>query len=115
MAHLMTRCAIILAVVMLAAFGPQAPAGADAGAGAPPPSVSVDSGSGTGIGVDAAALTSVVSHPLLMFSTLKRAVYVGKERDGDTHAPLAGIEQAVELLEPALVETRQHFRHALAN
>ena len=82
----MTRCAIILTVVTLGAFGFRAAAAADAkaGTGAPPPSVSVDSGSGTGIGVDAAALTSVVSHPLLMFSTLKRAIYVGKERDGDT-------------------------------
>lgn len=84
MARLMTRCTILLAVAMLAAFGRQAPAGADAGATAGAPPLPADAGSGTGLGVNAEELTSVVSHPLLMFNTLKRAVYVGKERDGDT-------------------------------
>jgi hypothetical protein len=86
MARLMTRCTIILAIVMLGAFGPHTAAGADsvAPAGAPTPSLPVDTSAGTGIGVNAGDLTSVVSHPFLMFSNLKRAVYVGKERDGDT-------------------------------
>lgn len=58
-----------------------APAGA---AGPPAKPMPTEAGSAPGLGVDPAELSSVVSHPLLMYSTLKRAVYVGKERDGDT-------------------------------
>jgi len=36
------------------------------------------------IGVDPTALSPTVSHPLVAFSTLKRAVFTGKERDPDT-------------------------------
>jgi hypothetical protein len=36
------------------------------------------------LGVDPAELSPAVSHPLLMLTTLKRAVYAGKERDPDT-------------------------------
>lgn len=36
------------------------------------------------IGVDRAELAPAVSNPYLAFSTLKRAVYLGKERDPDT-------------------------------
>lgn len=38
----------------------------------------------TGLGVDTAELSPSVNHPLLMLHTLKRAVYLGKERDPDT-------------------------------
>jgi len=51
---------------------------------AAPRSATLEVKPGAGLGLDPADLSSVVSHPLLMFSTLKRAVYVGKERDGDT-------------------------------
>jgi hypothetical protein len=37
-----------------------------------------------GLGVDTAELSPTVNHPLLGLHTLKRAVYVGKERDPDT-------------------------------
>jgi len=36
------------------------------------------------IGVDRAALSPAVSNPYVAFATLKRAVYIGKERDPDT-------------------------------
>src|SRR5262245_18027090 len=58
-----------------------APAPADETPAKPIPT---DNGSSSSLGVDPAELTSIVTHPLLMYSTLKRAVYVGKERDGDT-------------------------------
>jgi hypothetical protein len=74
---------LVLTAVVLGILGPHA-GGADGGPGAALPSVPVDSGLGSGIGVNATEMSSVVSNPLLMFNTLKRAVYVGKERDGDT-------------------------------
>lgn len=40
----------------------------------------------TDIGVDPSALSPTVSHPHLALSTLKRAVFTGKERDPDTGA-----------------------------
>jgi hypothetical protein len=49
---------------------------------------STPSGAGTppapDIGVDRAALSPAVSNPYIAFHTLKRAVYVGKERDPET-------------------------------
>lgn len=68
-----SRFAIVLVSVLLVSY-PAARSVAD----------SVTTGPGAGLGVDPAALSPVVSHPLLMFSTLKRAVYLGKERDADT-------------------------------
>jgi hypothetical protein len=79
------RLRLVLAAVVLGILGPHAArADGGSGSGSTQPSVPVDSGLGSGIGINAAELSSVVSNPLLMFNTLKRAVYVGKERDGDT-------------------------------
>jgi len=71
--------------VLLGVLGAH-PARAEGGSesGPAPPSVPTDIGVGNGIGVNAAELSPVVCNPLLLFSTLKRAVYVGKERDADT-------------------------------
>ena len=57
------------------------PAGA---AQTPAKPMPTETGSSPSLGVDPAELSSIVTHPLLMYSTLKRAVYVGKERDADT-------------------------------
>lgn len=62
-------CAV--AVMALASLANTAPAAADT---APAPD----------IGVDRAELVPGVSNPYVAFSTLKRAVYVGKERDAET-------------------------------
>jgi len=71
------------ALATLLVFVPRAtPAGAAEVPAKPMPTA--DTGSSPGLGVDPADLSSVVTHPLLMYGTLKRAVYVGKERDGDT-------------------------------
>jgi len=48
------------------------------------PSAGQDTTPGPDIGVDRAALSPVVSNPHVALSTLKRAVYTGKERDADT-------------------------------
>jgi hypothetical protein len=58
-------------IMVLASVGISAPAAGDAQS---PPD----------IGVDRASLSPAVSNPYLPFTTLKRAVYVGKERDSDT-------------------------------
>lgn len=67
--HTAALCAV--ALMALASLVNSPPAGADT---APAPD----------IGVDRAELTPAVSNPLVAFSTLKRAVYVGKERDPET-------------------------------
>lgn len=74
MSRLALRGALALGAVLLALNVPAVPSRS---AGEPPKA-------GAGIGVDPAELTAAVDHKLLMFSTLKRAVYVGKERDGET-------------------------------
>ncbi len=60
-----------VAVMTLASLANPTPAAADT---APAPD----------IGVDRAELVPAVSNPYVAFSTLKRAVYVGKERDPET-------------------------------
>src|SRR5262245_25207576 len=72
--------ALALATFVVLGVG-HAPALADETPAKPIPT---DGGASAGLGVDPADLSSIVTHPLLMYSTLKRAVYVGKERDGDT-------------------------------
>lgn len=87
MAHARKRSAQVFVAACLGAFGAWAPlarGAGETGSGAPAPSIPADASSGSGIGVNAAELNSVVSNPFLMFSTLRRAIYVGKERDGDT-------------------------------
>jgi len=82
MRRFVTRRLPTAALATLVVLGTgHAPARADETVAKPIPT---DSGSSSSLGVDPAELTSVVTHPLLMYSTLKRAVYVGKERDGDT-------------------------------
>lgn len=76
---------LVLAAVVLGMLGPHVSrADGVSGTSSTPPAAKADSGLGSSLGVDAAELSSVVTHPLLMYSTLKRAVFVGKERDGDT-------------------------------
>src|SRR5262245_20455105 len=77
-----TRCLPALAAVVLLvmAVGLEPVAAAET----PAKPLPTESGSSPGLGVDPAELSSVVTHPLLMYSTLKRAVYVGKERDDET-------------------------------
>ncbi len=48
------------------------------------PSAGEDANPLAGIGVDPAELSPVVSNPHMAFGTLKRAVYLGKERDPET-------------------------------
>lgn len=71
---LVPRCPAALAAVVVMAVASFAPAAPAVGETAPAPD----------IGVDRAQLAPVVSNPYVSFSTLKRAVYVGKERDPET-------------------------------
>src|SRR5262245_15932411 len=74
------RCTVVVTLLSCAlAAHPRAD-----GPGPAAPSIPAETGSSPGLGVNPAELNYVVSHPLLMFSTLKKAVYVGKERDGDS-------------------------------
>src|SRR5262245_65995083 len=82
MSRVLMRCLPMLGVVLLTVLmtSPRIARAADPPARPMP----TDTGASPGLGVDPAELSWAVTHPLLMYSSLKKAVYVGKERDGET-------------------------------